>query len=187
VPERVKALAASETATGPKFHVNLSGLSDGEWAEFVANFPVVLGMLVTLRASLSINVDLEGEALASIQKKFDDLMVREGVTLASGQLRLVSAARGDRFKSFEGQKEADAFMARDERLLRHRKNVRSYWITEDANRMDALAAGIATALLEVASDEHLNTVYTYKPSHYASVLAAVLNAIQGYLQIRTAA
>jgi phosphoenolpyruvate-protein kinase (PTS system EI component)/CheY-like chemotaxis protein len=187
VPDIVRAAISKNTVDGPKFHVNLTGLNEQEWSEFVRNFPVVLGMLVTLRANLSINVEAEGDALRSIQKKFDDLMTQEGITLAPGQLRIVSTLGGDRFKSFEGQKEADAFMARSENLLLRRKNVRSYWITEDKGRMDTLAAGIATALLEVVSDAHLNTANTYKPSDYATLLATVINAIQGYLQIQTAA
>ncbi|MFH0985092.1 MAG: response regulator [Candidatus Omnitrophota bacterium] len=187
IPGDVRTLASRDAAMGPQLHVNLAGLDNKSWDEFVRHFPMVLGLLVTLHASLSINVEAEGETLRTIQKQFDQLMAQEGIVLAPGQLRIVSAIGSDRFKSFEGEKEADAFMARDEKLLARRRNVKSYWVTEDGNRMEALIAGIATALLEVASDAHLNAANTYRPSQYATLLAVVMNAIQGYLRIQTAA
>jgi two-component system chemotaxis response regulator CheY len=188
LPENVRAAVSQENVKGPQFHVNLAGLSEEAWTEFIRNFPVVLGLLVTLHARLSINVDAEGDALRSIQKKFDDLVAREGMTLASDQLRVFSATSRNHFQSFKASEKADAFMAREEGYLRSRpKNVSSFWITEDENRMDVLAAGIATALLKVASDKEMERDTTYRPSKFQALLAAVLNAIQGYLQIRTAA
>ncbi len=188
LPGHIKAVAGLEAAKGPQFHVYLEGLSEQDWSEFVRNFPVVLGMLVTLRGNLSINVKGGVEDVRLIQKKFDDLMTQEGITLAAGQLRIVPATSRNHFESFKGSEKADAFMARREDHLRARpRNVSSFWITQDQDRMETLAAGIATALLQVASDKPMDRNTLYSPSMFRDLLTNVMNAIQGYLQIQTAA
>jgi CheY-like chemotaxis protein/phosphotransferase system HPr-like phosphotransfer protein len=187
VPSQVRAVS-EKNLPGPELHANLSGLSEQDWIDLVRDFPVVLAMLVTLRASLSINVDAEGRALEVIQNKFDALMAQEGIALVPGQLRFVSARKGVPFESFKAGAKADALIARQAKpVSSYNRNVATRWVTEDEGKMESLAAGLATVLLYAASDKKLDPLRFHTPKEYGAVLAAVVDAILGYASILRAA
>jgi hypothetical protein len=177
-----------KSISGPQLHANLAGLSERDWSDLVRDFPVVLAMLVALRAHLSINVDAKREAVEGIQKKFDALIAQEGISLAPGQLRFVPALKGSPFESFKAGSKADALIARDVKAVNaYNKNVTTRWFAKDEGDMGSLAAGLATALLYAASDKKLDPLRFHTPSEYETVLAAVISAITGYASVLKAA
>jgi hypothetical protein len=179
---------SGESFSGPQLHANLSGLSEQDWSDLIRDFPVVLAILVTLRARLSINVDAEEEAVEAIQKKFDALTAQEGISLAPKQLQFVSALKGSPFESFKAGSKADALIARDAKAVNsYNKNVTTRWFAKDEGNMGLLASGLVTALLYAASDKKLDPLRVHTPSEYEAVLTAVVNAISGYASILQAA
>lgn len=186
IPTAVKTMSRSKAA-GPQLHANLAGLSAEDWQNLAPKLGVILGMLVMLRASLAINIDGDAATALTIEKQLRDLARNEGITLGQNQLRIISAQSGDPFKSFDGQKEADAFVARSMNVLSFRKNVKARWITEDSGNMGALAAALGTALLSAASDGKIDPLTIQKPSAHQMLMTTLVNAIQGYLKLSVAA
>lgn len=189
-------IVADSGRAGPEFHVNMSWVNEAgvlenpgekDWDALVRNFPVVVALLISLRARLSINVTADGVALGVIQKKFESLLAREGLSLGEGQLRIQSTTPEVPFRSFAPTGKADALFARNEAPVRnYNGRVRARWVSGDEGRMETLAAGLATALLYAASDKldgEEQKRRIHRPSDYGAILEILIDAIAGYAAI----
>ena len=186
------ALPSGTSLEGPRVHVHLTGLTENDRSELITHFTVVLGALVSLRGRLLMNIDTDDKTTQDISEKIRGLAKQEGITLAPDQLKIVSSRQEDPFL-LKGTQKVDALVARNNGSfdqVAYRKGIGSRWVTEDAGDMKTLAAALTTVLY-AALDKQWETdrFNIHKPSEYdhGTLLEAVLQAIQGYLQIRTAA
>ncbi|MFH1208337.1 MAG: response regulator [Candidatus Omnitrophota bacterium] len=177
---------------GPQVHVYLKDLTENDRSALVTHFAVVLGALVSLRGRLLINIDTDSKTAQDIGEKIRALAKREGITLAPDQLKIVSSRHEDPFL-LKGAQKVDALVARSSGSfdqVSYQQGIGSRWVTEDAGDMKTLAAALTTVLY-AALDKQWETerFNIHRPSEYdhGALLATVLQAIQGYLQIRTAA
>ena len=177
---------------GPQVHVHLTDLTENDRSALVTHFAVVLGALVSLRGRLLINIGTDSKTAQNIGEKIRALAKREGIMLAPDQFKIVSSRQEDPFL-LKGAKKVDALVARSSGSfdpVSYQQGIGSRWVTEDAGDMKTLAAALTTVLY-AALDKQWETdrFNIHKPSEYdhGTLLATVLQAIQGYLQIRTAA
>jgi len=185
-------LPSGTSLEGPQVHVHLTDLTENDRSALVTHFAVVLGALVSLRGHLLINIGTDSKTAQDIGEKIRALAKREGITLAPDQLKIVSSRQEDPFL-LKGSKKVDALVARSSGFfdqVSYQQGIGSRWVTEDAGDMKTLAAALTTVLY-AALDKQWETdrFNIHKPSEYdhGTLLATVLQAIQGYLQIRTAA
>ena len=139
-----------------------------------------------------INIGTDSKTAQNIGEKIRALAKREGIMLAPDQFKIVSSRQEDPFL-LKGAKKVDALVARSSGSfdpVSYQQGIGSRWVTEDAGDMKTLAAALTTVLY-AALDKQWETdrFNIHKPSEYdhGTLLATVLQAIQGYLQIRTAA
>jgi len=189
-----KTADLSSMAQGPVVHANLPEMTDAQWQEFLKQLPVVLGVVVSLHANLFFNMPgdtvLIKEREAELLKKAGE----SGLGFAPDQVRIFAITGKNFFESLKLSKgDVNAVFAFEEsQLPGHQKNIKTRWLADEnaAGHMPTLAADIAT-ILYAALDQKIVDPYgkPRRPSEYNSgvLLAAVMNAIQGYLQIRTAA
>lgn len=184
-------LPSGSALDGPRVHVNLEGLTNKDWTALASNFALVLGVLVNLRGNLVINV-AEGTALKKVEDSLSELARSNGILLAKNQLQIVAVKARDPF-ALKGTKKADALVAQNRDSLvqvGYRKGIGSRWVTDDAGDMKTLAAAITTVLYATLDKQwETDRLDIHRPSEYnhGALLAAVLQAMQGYLQIRKAA
>ena len=186
------SLPSGTSLEGPQVHVHLTGLSENDRSALLMNFVVVLGTLASLRGRLLINIDANSKTVRDIGEKIHALAKREGIALAPDQLKIVSSRREDPFL-LKGTRNVDALVARSGESfdqVPHQQGVGSRWVTEDAGDMKTLAAALTTVLYAALDKQwQADRFNIHKPSEYdhGALLATVLQAIQGYLRIRTAA
>jgi broad specificity phosphatase PhoE len=186
------ALPSGVLLGGPQVHVHLTGLTENNRSVLIRHFAVVLGALVSLRGRLLMNIDTDEKTAREISEKIRALSKQEGIALAPDQLKIVSSRQEDPFL-LKGAQKVDALVARNSGSFGqvvYRNGIGSRWVTDDAGDMKTLAAALTTVLY-AALDRQWETdrFNIHKPSEYdhGALLATVLQAIQGYLQIRTAA
>ncbi|MFH1800783.1 MAG: response regulator [Candidatus Omnitrophota bacterium] len=185
-------LPSGTSLEGPQVHVHLTDLTENDRSALITHFAVVLGVLVSLRGRLLINMDADNKTAQDIGEKIRALAKQEGITLAPDQLKIVPSRQEDPFL-LKGVQKVDALVARSGESfdkVPHQQGVGSRWVTEDAGDMKTLAAALTTVLYATLDKQwEANRFNIHKPSEYdhGALLATILQAIQGYLQIRTAA
>lgn len=186
--DRPVAVENGVVKQGLVLHSHMPKLEERVWKEFKLKLPVLLGALVTLRAKLFINIDVDGPAAERMQKEVTAIAAQNGIVLEEQAIVFCSVFGKNPMNSLTLEKNVNGRLAEEGSMVPASERQGSRWLYSKKALSDgSVLATDFTTVLYALMDPRISLSDLHTPSQFDGLFEAVRTAIQAYQSIKQAA